>query len=1242
MRQNFEFTGINATLAIIFFSLTLLLPSCRPDTTLEVHQYEWNEADGYRWAELPTFSRGSDGFNQLSHQRTGVDFFNRLTDDQIAYNRNLLNGSGVAVGDVTGNGFPDIYFTALDGPNILYENLGGFQFRDITEKAGLALDGQFSTGALLADLNGNGTLDLVVTSIDGPNRLFFNNGEGVFEEQADALKTEKNYGSTSIAAGDLTGNGALDLYIVNYKERSVRDIYPDEQEFSHIVQEVDGVFQLRPKFEEHYLLDQRNQFLLWFETGEPDLIFFNDGNGRFEKADLTSGIFLDEDGDPITEVLPDWGLHAKIDDINQNGLPDIYVANDFESDDRIWLNQGNGTFRALTALAMRKSSLSSMAVDFSDINRNGYRDFFVIEMLSPSHTLRHRQMSTMAPSPQPIGVIDNRPQYLGNTLFLNHGDGTYAEISEYAGVRRSDWSWSALFLDITLNGYEDILITNGHYLDVQDSDANHFIRSRINAGQMDMERQMLYYTRLLNQNTAFKNNGDLTFSNVSTEWGFEDLDISHGFAVADLNNNGYPDLVINRLGAEAAIFMNRSNKPRIAIRLTGDVPNTGGIGSKITLEGGPVTQDKWVTGGDGYLSTNQKTFFFAATSGNEHTIRIRWPDGRESIINGVISDRIYEIHQSGAEFRDTEEESEQPIAKHFRDASHLLGHTHSQNDFDDMDRQPLLSKKLSRSGPGISFLDITQNGRDELIITNSGGENLSVFSSQDGDRWNELIIDGLPEDGLEQASTAGWTDLDGRTHLIIGFSNYQSGSRQMHSAKYFIIEQNRASLVQTFEGMRSTAGTFSLADFNGNGYPDLFMAGTVNPGRYPEPASSRLYINRGEHFELFDIENSPFENVGLISGSVFSDITGNGRPELLLSEFWGTIRVFEWQDKTAREITSDFGFDAYRGWWNSVATGDFTGNGRLDIVALNWGKNHEFIFTDDGSNHIFYRDMNLDGYIDLIEAYYSEDVGDIVPRRGLQFLAQYPPFVGSRVRSFQHYATSSLEEILGHSLDRYDQATADTYSHMLFLQNDDGSFTPTLLPEKAQFAPAFQPLIGDFTGDGNQDLFITQNYFAYREDIPRNDAGRGLLLTGDGTGNLAAMTGQESGIKIYGEQRGAAMADINQNGKLDIVAGQNAYQTKLLLNEKAKPGIRVLLTGSRENPSAIGAHINLKYSDGTRGPVTEIQAGAGYRSQNSFVKVLGKAKTPEFIEIRWPDGSASEIPVDDETTEIRADFYEFR
>lgn len=1227
--------GEKRIISFLFIGLLYLLSGCSSDSSYDVNTLEWISEEGYEWAELPLYRRGADGFEEVPFSHSRVFFMNQLTDDQIAENRNLLNGSGVAVADVTGNGFPDIYFSRLDGSNILYENLGGFQFRDITEKAGIALEDQFSTGVLFHDLNGNGHQDLVVTSIDGPNRLFFNRGDGTFDEQPGALATDRNYGSKSIAVGDLTGNGAPDLYIVNYKLRSVRDIYPNENDFQDILMEVDGEFQLRPKFNEHYMLDQRDEFILWFETGEPDLIFFNDGHGNFEQADLTSGIFLTEHGEPITQPLSDWGLHVRIDDMTQNGLQDIYVANDFESNERIWINQGDGTFQALSTLAKRKSSLSSMAVEFTDINRDGLRDVFVVEMLSRSHSLRHKQMSTMAPSPQPLGVIDNLPQYLGNTLFLNRGDGTYAEISEYAGLRRSDWSWSISAMDVTLNGYEDLLITNGHYLDVQDSDANLYIRSQIDAGQMDMSRSMLSYRRLLNQNAAFQNNGDLTFTDMSMEWGFKDRDISHGMAVADLNNDGYLDLVVNRLGAEAAIYRNRSNRPRVMVRLTGELPNSSGTGSKISVKGGPVLQEKWATGGGGYLSSSDAAYMFAASDDPNQllTITVEWPDGRVSQLTDLPSNRIYKIDQRNAIAPEpVDAVVVVPARSLFTDASNLLNHFHGQNRFDETERQPLLSKKPSQYGPGVSFLDLDGDGSDELLITNAVDSDISRFKFEPvANNWQRVELDDFDLNGVEQSAITGWTDLQGRTHMITGISNYQDRGSNLPAADYHIIDGNIASHVQTLEGFGSTVGPATLGDFNGNGFPDLFLGGTVNPGRYPEPASSRLYINRGDYFEPYELNRQVFDNIGLISGALFSDLNGDGRPELLLSEFWGTLRVFAWENNRIVETTSNYGFEKYRGWWTSVATGDFTGNGKMDIVGLNWGENHEYIQTDDGWNHIFYEDINQDGLINIIEAYHSNEIGGIVPRRGLAYLTQNPPFVGRRVRSFHQYSESTLEQIVGHSLNRYRQVSANTYSHMIFIQQDDGSFKADKLPQEAQFSPAFQGLIADFTGDGHQDLFLAQNFFSYRDEIPRNDAGRGLLLTGDGSGSLKPMPGQESGILIYGDQRGAAYSDINHNGRLDIAVGQNGYQTAILMNESAEPGLRVRLKGTSGNPAAIGAQLWARYADGTDGPVSEIQAGSGFRSQNSLTKVLAKPKPIEAVMVRWPDGkiSGSELGEDD-------------
>lgn len=1220
----------------VFFLLAIfLILSCSSKTTYETHEMEWQEADGYRWAELPEVKQGRDGFVQVAPDWSGVDFINSLTDDQIAYNRNLLNGSGVAVGDVTGNGFADIYFCRLNGPNVLYENQGGLIFRDITEEAGVALPEQFSTGALFADLNGNGLLDLVVTAIGSQNRIFFNEGGGVFSESENALEQSRSYGSTSIAAADLTGNGALDLYITNFKERSVRDIYPEENTFRHIVERDGEDYKVRPKFNEHYMLDLRDGRLIWFELGEPDLLYFNDGEGGFTKIPLDSGVFIDTDGNPVTELYPDWGLDVMIHDMNGNGLPDIYIANDFESPDRIWINQGNGTFKALPDLAIRKSSLSAMAVDFSDINRNGLIDFFVVEMLSQSHVLRQKQMSTLAPSTQKIGVYNDRPQFLGNTMYYNRGDTTWAEIAEYSGVQRSDWSWTALFLDINLNGYEDVVITNGHFFDVQNTDVNTALQTLVQRNQVSHERMMLEYPRLNNQNVIFRNNGDLTFTDVSSDWGFTEMDISHGMAMADLNNDGYPDLVINRIDQPALILANQSHKSRIAIKLTGLAPNTNGVGAKIVVEGGPVQQSKVVTSGRSYLSSSDYINVFAAGDAEKLDVTVYWPGGTVNRFEGLASDRIYNLHENPDAFFTKPPLEEELQAAIFSDETSRLNHTHTQENYDDFERQPLLPKKLSQKGPGIAFLDVTGNGRDELIITGGRNQPVEFFEAgHAGDIRKLNITLDKSLDIFEKTAIAGWHDNNGKAHVIVGYSGYHSDAHAAPAAVYYTIENGMSKKVQVIPGFGSAAGSVHLADYSGNGYPDLLITGSVIPGRFPEPADSRLYVNNGTRFEADEVNNRVLERVGLVEGALFSDITGNGKPELVLAVHWGNIRVFTLDSSIYREITAELGFDRYKGMWNGIAAGDLTGNGRLDLVAANWGLNTHYSAVEDGKNYIYYEDPDNSGVNTVIEAYYSGELNGIVPRRNFEMLARNPPYVGPNARTFSRYAESTLEQILARPLRDIDRVEANTLEHMVFIQNDDGTFSGEPLHYKAQFAPAFGVIVSDFTGDGHEDVFLSQNFFAYIPETPRSDGGRGLLLSGDGKGNLTPVYGQKSGVKVYGEQRAAAISDFTNDGAINLVVTQNGTDTRLLSSAYLENAIKVALRGNEKNPSGIGAKINLVYGDGTKGPVREIQAGSGYRSQNSFTQILVGVQQAKAVEVHWPDGNYTFSDIKEGTTEI--------
>jgi len=585
----------------------------------------------------------------MDPSRTGVTFANTITEDQAMHNEHLFNGSGVALGDVDGDGLADIYFPSLDGPNVLYRNLGGWKFEDVTEIAGVAAPGRFSTGAVLADVDGDDDLDLLVTTMEGANAFFVNDGNGVFEERTEQAGLASDLYGTTQTLADVDGDGDLDLYVANNKVKPVRDLYPPSAiEFDRVVEQVDGEYSVRPEFRPHYRIVRQLGRIMRFEYAEPDKFYLNDGTGSFEEVSFTSGRFLDEDGEPLTETPRDWGLTARFHDIDQDGDPDLYVCNDFESPDRLWINDGTGRFQLTGRLALRATSNATMTMDFSDIDRDGDDDFILIDMLDRSTRQQKTQVQAMVPEPAVLGDIDNRPQIGRNTLMLNRGDGTFAEIALFAGVQASGWSWSVLFIDVDLDGFEDILIGTGHQYDFLDSDT----QDRLAAARdtSDWRRWRFLFPNLNLPNVAFRNQGDLTFAEVAAEWGLADSpDVAQGAATADLDQDGDLDVVFNRLGMPASLYRNQSSSARVAVRLRGQPPNTRGIGARVSLLGGPVPeQRKEVTAGGLYTSGADAQLMFAAGEADTVTIVVDWRSGKRSVINGVVPNRIYEIDELGA------------------------------------------------------------------------------------------------------------------------------------------------------------------------------------------------------------------------------------------------------------------------------------------------------------------------------------------------------------------------------------------------------------------------------------------------------------------------------------------------------------------------------------------------------------------------------------------------------------------
>ncbi|MFQ5633518.1 MAG: CRTAC1 family protein, partial [bacterium] len=506
----------------------------------------------------------------------------------------------------------------------------------------------------------------------------------------------------------------------------------------------------------------------------------------FEKVSFIDGRFSDENGAPVP-ALKDWGLMARFQDIDADGDPDIYVCNDFESPDRIWINDGTGHFKAIDKLALRHTSNSSMAIDFSDIDRDGDLDFLVMDMLSLRHQRRMTQKSTSVPLPHPVGVIENRPQYMRNTLFLNRGDRTYAEIAQYSGIEASEWSWSNLFLDVDLDGYEDVLVATGHYYDAQNLDAMQEADSRIKFSAMaiklssqspakkDRLNTLFLYPKLDLPERAFRNRGDLTFEEVGSKWGFTTADISHGMALGDLDNDGDPDVIMNRLNEPAAIYRNQSPAPRIAVRLRGQAPNTQGIGAKIRVLGGPAPQSKEAISGGAYLSSSDYLYVFAAGKANDLTIEVQWRDGKISTVSGVKPNRIYEIDEASAqpaESNKTVDDASRPV---FEDASHLLSHQHHEDAFDDFKKQPLLPNRLSQAGPGVTWYDFDIDGDDDLVITTGKGGQLAYFRNDGVAGFHRLDVTGIfGKTQHDQTTALGLANEDGSASLLVGKSNLEN------------------------------------------------------------------------------------------------------------------------------------------------------------------------------------------------------------------------------------------------------------------------------------------------------------------------------------------------------------------------------------------------------------------------------------------------------------------------------------
>lgn len=1215
---------------------------------LPVSALEWQPRDGWRFAPVRPQAGGRPvGFTRLPAAGLGIDFTNRLADERTLTNRNLLSGSGVAAGDVDGDGHCDLFFTGLDSRNELYRNLGGWKFANVTATA---FPGQVqpspndSTGAAFADVDGDGDLDLLVNGLRAGTRLFLNDGRGTFTDVTDAAGLRARTGATSLALADVDGDGDLDLYVCNFRPDTILD-QPSAKFTVRPVGNRPVVISLngRPVTEP----DLTNRFEVGgngnvTEFGEPDVLWLNDGKAHFTAAKWPE-TFFDETGQPWPRGDRDWGLAAQFYDFDRDGRPDLYVCNDLHTPDRFWRNvstNGAARFQAVSTLALRNNSTFSMGVDFGDLNRDGHADFFTVDMLARDRALRLTQLEGMAPELRVPGEFARREQVKRNALQLNRGDGTFAEAAIQARVEASDWSWGPLFLDVDLDGFEDILIPNGQARDFQDADGAARLAAAQRGGRplgpTELAALVKTFPRFDTPNAAFRNRvgqaapGDgfvPTFDDVTTEWGFGVGTISQGVAMADLDNDGDADVLMNDLQSGPGIWRNESIAPRVRLRLRGREGNTQGIGARVVVRAeGLPEQSQEMRGGGRYLGGDEPAVTFASGAAGKVSIQIRWPSGRTNEFTDVPVNCVVELSEpASAPAKMVPAKLPEPL---FVDVSDRLNHLHAEEPFNDFERQPLLPNRLSQLGPGVTWTDLNGDGWDDLVVGSGRSGPVAVFQNDGAGGFRRLEEVPFNKPLARDATTI----LPSSGVLLVGSANWEDGSTNGGAVRLY--DPARKVSGEIVLGPIASTGPLAMADVDGDGTLELFMGGRAVAGQWPEAATSLLLRNAGGRF----VPLQRFEALGLISGACFSDVDGDGDSDLLLAGEWGPLRLWRNDSGQLTEAkvalagaelpTGVTQLAALTGLWNSLVAGDFDGDGRMDFAAGNAGGNFRLRAGMAAPRRIWFGELGGGEGNDLFETW--RDGGQEWSERPLPPLAMNLPWLREKFRSHAAFAAASAKEILGERVPGARSLAAEWFASSVFLNRGD-HYEVRALPSAAQLSPVFGLAVGDCDGDGAEDLFLAQNWSGAEPFTARNDAGRGLWLRGDGRGGFQADL--NSGVEVYGDGRGAALADFDGDGRVDLVVGQNGAATKLFRNVGAKPGLRVRLIGGGANPQAVGAAVRTVHGE-RLGPWRELHLGAGYWSVDSLVPVLGRRGDLTAVEVRWPGGKTSRTPVASDAKEI--------
>ena len=1068
-------------------------------------------------------------FESLPSSVTGIDFVNRSLerkDFNIFNYRNFYNGGGVAIGDINNDGLSDIFVTSNFEDNKLYLNKGKMTFEDITTKAGITGKKFWSTGVTFADVNGDGLMDIYVCNSGSRdqrgNQLYINQGikNGIpnYKEQAKEAGLEDGGFSTHAAFFDYDRDGDLDMYLLNNSFTPIDKL---------------GYVNLR---------NERDKL-------GGDKLFRNDSPTateiKFTDVSEEAGIY---------GSLIGFGLGITIGDVNNDNWPDIYISNDFYERDYLYINQKNGTFKEDLVNEMPHTSLSSMGADIADINNDGNLDIFVTDML-PGDDRRLKTTSVF----EGYNLVDLKlkqgfwHQYMRNNLHLNNGDGTFSEVGQLAGVHATDWSWGALIFDMDNDGLKDLFVANGIAKDLTDQDFVEFLGDR-NTMQQMLDGKVFNAKEFIDKissvpipNYAYKNEGNLKFTNNAKSWGLEGPGFSNGSAYGDLDNDGDLDLVVNNVNAPLSVFKNKTNEKTknhfLTVKLKGIGKNLNGIGAKVTVyqQGASIVLQQMPNRGFQSSSDHQMVFGLGEKATID-SVKIIWPDDKMQVLKSQKADQTLTLDYKNANqlFKEIIP-VKMPL---FADISaNTLTYTHLESNFQDYDRDVLLKQKYSTQGPAMAVGDVNGDGLDDLYLGGAAGQAKQLFVQQKNGRFTESKQIDFGMDLTTENTDAIFFDADKDNDLdlfiVTGSNEFTENAPELHDLLYINDGKGNFKRDVRFPSIFENGSCVAATDFDKDGDQDLFVGSRMISGKYGMNPSSNFYINdgTGEFKNQSKRFMAEINELGMVTDAEWSDIDKDGFMDLIVTQDWGQIVIFK--NERGRKMTLSSRIKDSEGLWNCIKPADIDGDGDTDFIVGNIGDNTKLKVSPENPAFLHVKDFDSNGTVEQIISCLTED-GKTYPMVLKGELQRALPMIKRKYVKYTDYANQSITDMFTPEQMKDCVERKITTTKTVFLINDGkGNFEMKALPIEAQYSRVAAIETGDFDKDGILDILLAGNFYDVLPEWGRFDANYGLFLKGKGKGNFEVKKSSDSGFKTIGQVRKMYKLKASANQEVVVLAKNN-------------------------------------------------------------------------------------------------------